>query len=74
MPIGGEFRPRLSHQKITGAVQSVLEFDLWELLVGRTLKDDILPGNQVATVLWTLGAELIQIQKPDDWGGGIMSF
>jgi hypothetical protein len=66
---------RVSADAIEAEVRKLLEDDLDDHLVGVEFMDFALPGeDSTARVLWAMGGELISIQNPDDWGGGIMSF
>lgn len=60
---------------IADEVKALLEEDLEELVRGVEFEDGVLPGHATrARVDWALGAELVRIENPDDWGGGRMSF
>ncbi|HEX8513833.1 MAG TPA: PIN domain-containing protein [Allosphingosinicella sp.] len=61
--------------EIKEEIRNQLESDLEVHLHDLDFVDDALPGDEtVAHVLWAMGAELIEIENPDDWGGGLMSF
>ena len=56
-------------------VRELLETRLNDELEGFEFQDLALPGeDKWAQVSWVSGGELIEISKPDDWGGGLMSF
>jgi hypothetical protein len=60
--------------KIQAELRERLEGDLTDDLSDLDFDDEALPGDRPAYILTASGGELISIENPDDWGGGIMSF
>lgn len=70
-----QVQSNVSYQDLKDEVVSFLEHVAGDCLMGERLLSSMIPdAGSNARVEWADGGELVEVENPDDWGGGLLSF